>query len=384
MATTCMPTGWCAHHHRFAPAGHGQPGRGAPGAASCRAWPTRPGPAQWLEPQATRAGAGTGARVAEYRAAWPRAQPPDEALQTLLADTASCALRQEKTRVQAGFMAMDPRTGHVLAWVGSRDFGRTRSTMCRPRAASRAPPSSPLCTAPRLTRGHAAHRHADGRGGGNPAGWPGVAPHRRRRAQRTPMTLADGLAFSKNTITAQLMQQVGPARVAELARAMGVRESKLEEVPSLALGTSPVTAQGNGGGLRHHRQRRPLRRACAHHPHRRQKRQGAGDFAQPRPSACLALQAAQHPARRHARHHRPGHGRGHPQPLRHPGRRGGQDRHHAGQHRRLVHPDAPALVAGAWVGFNDGRITLRSDYWGQGAHSALPMVGEVFQQACPR
>lgn len=41
----------------------------------------------------------------------------------------------------------------------------------------------------------------------------------------------------------------------------------------------------------------------------------------------------------------------------------------------------PQLVAGAWVGFNDGRITLRSDYWGQGAHSALPMVGEVFQQA---
>jgi len=44
----------------------------------------------------------------------------------------------------------------------------------------------------------------------------------------------------------------------------------------------------------------------------------------------------------------------------------------------LMHPQ---LVAGAWVGFNDGRITLRSDYWGQGAHSALPMVGEVFQQA---
>ena len=41
----------------------------------------------------------------------------------------------------------------------------------------------------------------------------------------------------------------------------------------------------------------------------------------------------------------------------------------------------PQLVAGAWVGFNDSRITLRSDYWGQGAHSALPMVGEVFQQA---
>ncbi|MGZ8269039.1 MAG: penicillin-binding protein 1A, partial [Burkholderiales bacterium] len=37
------------------------------------------------------------------------------------------------------------------------------------------------------------------------------------------------------------------------------------------------------------------------------------------------------------------------------------------------------LVAGARVGFNDNRATMGS--WGQGARSALPMVGEVFQQA---
>jgi penicillin-binding protein 1A len=41
----------------------------------------------------------------------------------------------------------------------------------------------------------------------------------------------------------------------------------------------------------------------------------------------------------------------------------------------------PQLVAGAWVGFNDSRVTLRSDYWGQGAHSALPIVGDFFQRA---
>jgi penicillin-binding protein 1A len=40
----------------------------------------------------------------------------------------------------------------------------------------------------------------------------------------------------------------------------------------------------------------------------------------------------------------------------------------------LMHPQ---LVGGAWVGFNDGRVTLRSDYWGQGAHSALPIVGDL-------
>ncbi len=42
----------------------------------------------------------------------------------------------------------------------------------------------------------------------------------------------------------------------------------------------------------------------------------------------------------------------------------------------LMHPQ---LVAGARVGFNDNRVTMGS--WGQGARSALPMVGEVFQRA---
>ncbi|MEO7399422.1 MAG: glycosyl transferase, partial [Polaromonas sp.] len=39
----------------------------------------------------------------------------------------------------------------------------------------------------------------------------------------------------------------------------------------------------------------------------------------------------------------------------------------------------PQLVAGARVGFNDNSVTMGA--WGQGARAALPMVGEVFQQA---
>ncbi len=38
----------------------------------------------------------------------------------------------------------------------------------------------------------------------------------------------------------------------------------------------------------------------------------------------------------------------------------------------------PQLVVGARVGFNDNKVTMGS--WGQGARSALPMVGDVFQQ----
>jgi penicillin-binding protein 1A len=55
------------------------------------------------------------------------------------------------------------------------------------------------------------------------------------------MTAREGLIHSKNTITAQVMQEIGPKKTAELARKMGVNQSKLDEVPALALGTSPVT-----------------------------------------------------------------------------------------------------------------------------------------------
>jgi penicillin-binding protein 1A len=44
----------------------------------------------------------------------------------------------------------------------------------------------------------------------------------------------------------------------------------------------------------------------------------------------------------------------------------------------LMHPQ---LVAGAWTGFNDNRVAMRSSYWGQGAHNALLVVGDFMQQA---
>jgi penicillin-binding protein 1A len=43
----------------------------------------------------------------------------------------------------------------------------------------------------------------------------------------------------------------------------------------------------------------------------------------------------------------------------------------------LMHP---RLVAGCWVGFNDSRITMRSNHWGEGGHNALMVVGDFFQQ----
>ena len=61
-------------------------------------------------------------RGLSQRGGWRRCKP-DDALAQLKANKEFMAkLRADKTRLQAGFVAIDPATGQVKAWVGSRDF----------------------------------------------------------------------------------------------------------------------------------------------------------------------------------------------------------------------------------------------------------------------
>ena len=182
----------------------------------------------------------------EYKAAVAGGQTPEQALGTLKAlqtDTAFMKkLREDKTRLQAGFMALDPANGHVMAWVGSRDFAddqfdhvqqarRQPGSTFKPFVYGAAfedgskPSDTFVDQALEIPLGNGSFWRPGDAGG--PSG--------------TSMTLHQGLMYSKNSITAQVMQKVGPAHVAKLARSMGVRQSKLDEVLSLALGTSPVT-----------------------------------------------------------------------------------------------------------------------------------------------
>ncbi len=54
------------------------------------------------------------------------------------------------------------------------------------------------------------------------------------------ITLRQGLAYSRNTISAQLAQIVGPDKVVEAAQRMGI-SAPLQAVPSIALGTQEVS-----------------------------------------------------------------------------------------------------------------------------------------------
>jgi penicillin-binding protein 1A len=193
------------------------------------------------------------------------------------------------------------------------------------------------------------------------------------------MTAREGLIYSKNTITAQVMQEVGARKTAALARSMGINRSKLDEVPALALGTSPVTllemvnAYGTIAALGEYRQPIFITRitdkngnVLARFENQSQRvlspqtvenlvnmlrgavDQGTGQAV--RTAFGIRADVA--------------------------GKTGTTQKNTDGwfilMHRRLV--------AGSWIGFNDPRITMRSNYWGEGRHNALLLVGDFFQQ----
>ena len=319
----------------------------------------------------------------EYRSALSSGLTPEAATKKLLDNKDfMLALRRQKTQVQAGFLALDPGTGQIKAWVGSRDY--SQDAYDHVQQARRQPGSTfkPFVYGAAFLQGA---RPSDtlidqaveiALPGGEV--W---RPTDHEPPSGRAMSLRDGLVHSKNTITAQLMQTVGAAKVAKLARAMGVRQSTLDAVPSLALGTSPVSLKemvsaygtiANGGAY-----------IGPTLVTRIEDRTGQvlEEFAPtiresvlPRGVAYTLIDVMRGVVDR-------GTGAGIRTRF---GIRAdvagktGTTQDNADGWFILMHPQ---LVAGAWVGFNDNRVTLRSDYWGQGAHSALPIVGDFFHKS---
>ena len=320
--------------------------------------------------------------TSEYKVAVDSGLTDEQALKELQSDADFMReLRQKTTRVQAGFVAMDPRNGHVMAWVGSRDF--TQDPFDHVQQARRQPGSTfkPFVYGAAFEQGALPTDTFVDKAVEIPLGGGAVwQPSDAGGPSGRTMTLRDGLVHSINTITAQVMQTVGPAKVASLARAMGVRQSKLEQVPSLALGTSPVTLKemvssystiANDGAYIE-----PMMVT------RIEDRNGKvlEEFHHAAPQQALPVAAAQTLLDVMRGVIDRGTGAG----IRSTfgitadvaGKTGTTQDNTDGWFILMQ----PQLVAGAWVGFNDNRVTL-NDYWGQGAHSALPIVGNFFQRA---
>ena len=289
---------------------------------------------------------------------------------------------EERSLLQAGFIAVDPRDGRVKSWVGSADFKQEQFDHVN--QARRQPGSTfkPFVYGAAFELGLTPQdvfvdQPVSYRDGGGPV-W---SPKDTTQPSYQPMTLRDGLVQSRNSITAQVMQRVGPQKVAELAFNLGVRDSKLEMVPSLALGTSPVTLRemvsaygtlANNG--RFVGEPQLITRV--------EDRNGRTLVLFTNPQQIEVLPKARALQLVNVMRGVIDEGTGAAIRTRYgiqadvAGKTGTTQDNSDGWFI-LMHPQ---LVAGAWVGYNDNRVTM-GDSWGQGARSALPIVGDFFSQA---
>lgn len=318
----------------------------------------------------------------DYRAARDAGQSDQVALRKLGTNpTFVRALCRSKTQVQAGFVAIDPRNGDIKAWVGSRDF--SEAPFDHVQQARRQPGSTfkPFVYGAAFAGGARPSDTIVDRNVAIPLTGQAIwRPADADPPTDRPMTLRDALVYSRNRVTAQLMQRERPEKVAQLARAMGVRDSPLEAVPSLALGTSPVTLKemvsaystiANRGA---YVEPRMVTRIEDHDG------KVLAEFASASPEQALPAGAAQTlvDVMRDVVIRGTGAGIRTRFGIRADvAGKTGTTQDNADGWFILMHPQ---LVAGAWVGFDDGRVTLGND-WGQGAHSALPMVGAFYDMA---
>ena len=155
------------------------------------------------------------------------------------------SIRYYKHFMQVGMMSMEPQTGHVKAWVGGinykhfqydhvkqgkRQIGSTFKPFLYATAIDQLKlspcdslPDAIYCIEPNKF--------------GNPEPW---CPTNSSDKYGGFRTLKNALANSKNTISAQLMDKVGPKPVADLARNLGI-ESFIPDVPAIALGTPDLS-----------------------------------------------------------------------------------------------------------------------------------------------
>ena len=155
------------------------------------------------------------------------------------------SIRYYKKFLRASMMSMDPNSGHVKVWVGGFDYkhfqydqvfqGRRQiGSTFKPFLYATAIDQlrlSPCDLLPDALYCIEPFKH------GNIDSW---CPKNSGDRYGRTRTLKNALANSINTISARLMDRVGPRPVIDLAKKMGIR-SRLPKVPSIALGTPDIS-----------------------------------------------------------------------------------------------------------------------------------------------
>ncbi|MFM9055925.1 MAG: penicillin-binding protein 1A [Bacteroidota bacterium] len=151
------------------------------------------------------------------------------------------SVKYYKMFYQTGFMAVEPQSGYVRAWVGGIDYGHFKYDHVRAGRRQVGSTFKPFLYTLAMQEGYSpcyevpnvpvsittddgqvwTPSNSDGEYGGM-------------------MSLKEALANSINCISAYLMKQFGPDAVIQIARKMGIT-SPLDPYPSIALGTADIS-----------------------------------------------------------------------------------------------------------------------------------------------
>ncbi|MHA8076801.1 penicillin-binding protein 1A [Aquirufa sp. TARAVU-A1A] len=156
------------------------------------------------------------------------------------------SLNYYKRILNCGMMAMDPMNGHVKAWIGGINYKyfkfdhisqskRQPGSTFKPFVYGAAIENEIVTPCDELVDEPVTFGEEDGLSGGT---WTPQNSDGKYSYQNMKMRRAMGLSI--NSISAKLMKQLGPDKIAEFAHKCGI-ESPLHEVPSLCLGASEVS-----------------------------------------------------------------------------------------------------------------------------------------------
>jgi penicillin-binding protein 1A len=156
------------------------------------------------------------------------------------------SIRYYKSFLQASLMSMTPQTGEVKAWVGGINYKHFKYDMVKKGKRQIGSTFKPFVYATAIDQMHMSpcdtlpntqYTIPEGKYGLLKP-W---TPKNAGGGYGGMLTLKNALANSVNTITARLIDRVGPVPVIDLVKKMGVDTENMPEAPSIALGTPDVS-----------------------------------------------------------------------------------------------------------------------------------------------
>jgi penicillin-binding protein 1A len=151
------------------------------------------------------------------------------------------SIKYYKMFLQAGFMSMEPQTGHIKAWVGGNDYRHFKYDHVKEGRRQVGSTFKPFVYTLAMQEGYSpCYKVPNVRVtiiGEDGVPWSPVNSDGKYGGM---LMLKEALAESVNSVTAYLMKQFGPQAVIDVARKMGI-SSPIDPFPAICLGTPDLS-----------------------------------------------------------------------------------------------------------------------------------------------